>query len=439
MRLSFYSVATVVLALLNFLSWTMYFQVAQDLERALSAHDLLRSAHSLPSDSENTAGRVIADEHALAGAPVKLFKPGRGVEVLLWESFDESLLFSAERQYQVSKMYGSHRTEILGAVAAARRHLPGTQPEQAKYKLVWGAMMADRTGAFRYVLDFRREGRDTRISLLRRIGPYELDETPTGLTVKSPTNTLHIVLTLKGRTHVFEKFVALVGGLQAAVKDVLRLCIVVSVYADQGESVAEAVSRAEKALRRRPGPELCATVVPADGEFTRGRGLQTAASAVKDPQAILFLCDVDMHFNSEFVRRCARNAVPGLRAYFPVPFSYYRSKPQRIGDDFGQWRRYGLGMACVARSDLEALGGFNTKIRGWGEEDVDLFERFVRTKLEIMRVIDAGLQHLWHGKSCPAGLSSVQRQHCLWSMMEYEGTKKDLAQQLVACRANTTK
>jgi hypothetical protein len=62
----------------------------------------------------------------------------------------------------------------------------------------------------------------------------------------------------------------------------------------------------------------------------------------------------------------------------------YRNKPVHISDETGQWRRYGLGMACVARSDIVRLGGYNTNIRGWGEEDVDLYERFVkRSGLEV--------------------------------------------------------
>jgi hypothetical protein len=36
---------------------------------------------------------------------------------------------------------------------------------------------------------------------------------------------------------------------------------------------------------------------------------------------LLFICDVDLTFNAEFMQRCANNAVPGKRAYFPVPFS----------------------------------------------------------------------------------------------------------------------
>ena len=68
------------------------------------------------------------------------------------------------------------------------------------------------------------------------------------------------------------------------------------------------------------------------------------------------------------------------------PCRMYHNRAIRVGDEFGQWRRYGLGMVCLHRGDLARVGGFSTTIRGWGEEDVDLYERIVRSKVEVRRV-----------------------------------------------------
>lgn len=184
-------------------------------------------------------------------------------------------------------------------------------------------------------------------------------------------------------------------------------------------------------------PLLDAKLVACEGEFSRGRGLQAAADAVAGVSAdsVLFFCDVDMKFTVEFMRRCAINPLPGQRVYFPVPFSLYRGKGLVVGHETGEWRRFGVGMLCVRGRDFAAVGGFNTRIRGWGEEDVDLYERFVRKSgLEVMRAIDSGLVHQWHAKTCDPSLSRLQREHCLWSKMEYEGNKRQLAMQLAACR-----
>ena len=61
--------------------------------------------------------------------------------------------------------------------------------------------------------------------------------------------------------------------------------------------------------------------------FSRGVGLEEGALVLnsnRDP--LLFFCDVDMKFNSDFLHRCRMNAVPGKRMYFPIVFSLYRNK-----------------------------------------------------------------------------------------------------------------
>lgn len=75
-----------------------------------------------------------------------------------------------------------------------------------------------------------------------------------------------------------------------------------------------------------------------------------------------------------------------FQVYFPVVFSEFDpavvygagvSAPSHflVTRDSGYWRQFGFGIASAYRSDVEAAGGFNTAIRGWGKEDVDLFDR----------------------------------------------------------------
>ena len=63
-------------------------------------------------------------------------------------------------------------------------------------------------------------------------------------------------------------------------------------------------------------------------QFNRGLGLNTAVQAIQDPygDVLLFICDVDVTFNRDFMNRCRLNAVPGKQVYFPIVFSLYRDK-----------------------------------------------------------------------------------------------------------------
>ena len=64
--------------------------------------------------------------------------------------------------------------------------------------------------------------------------------------------------------------------------------------------------------------------------------------------------------------------------------------------DAGEWRRFGYGMLCVHGTDFAELGGYNTRILGWGEEDVDLYERFVgKSGLEVTSRSCSALHHCY--------------------------------------------
>lgn len=108
---------------------------------------------------------------------------------------------------------------------------------------------------------------------------------------------------------------------------------------------------------------------------------------------ILFFVDVDIVFTVAALQRIRLNTIKGRSAYFPIVFSEF--DPQvvygndtghsqhhfSVSDDTGYWRNYGFGIASAYPTDLNLVGGFNTAIKGWGKEDVDLFDKFVKSKV----------------------------------------------------------
>ncbi|KAK4013046.1 hypothetical protein OUZ56_025290 [Daphnia magna] len=100
--------------------------------------------------------------------------------------------------------------------------------------------------------------------------------------------------------------------------------------------------------------------------FSRARGLQVGVehwenSPIED-DVLIFLCDVDVAFDSAFLERCRRNAQPKRQAYFPIVFSQYNPNVTRrytrhrddsqvptLHKDTGFWRDFGFGMVCTYR------------------------------------------------------------------------------------------
>ena len=173
-----------------------------------------------------------------------------------------------------------------------------------------------------------------------------------------------------------------------------------------------------------------------------------AAAALFGPHELLFFVDADMLFTSDLLHRVRLNTIDQRQVYFPIVFSEYSpyrleeairafrnassshtplsasSNNQRVKTlsshfrfetDDGFWIYFGYGMVSIYAGDLARVGGFNTKITGWGQEDIDLFGKVFRSNLTIFRAVDPGLVHVYHRMTCDPHLSKLQMKMCLES------------------------
>ncbi len=183
-------------------------------------------------------------------------------------------------------------------------------------------------------------------------------------------------------------------------------------------------------------PEAVFTVVEGQGDFARGKALNLGMTHLH-PEDLAFLCDVDMEVGPSFLNRCRRNTIRGKRVYYPEFFKLYNmnyvyrngQKPSRLNikRSHGHWAYYSYGMLCIYKSDYDRVGGMNSNIVGWGEEDVNFFEKVLRKKLEVLRAPDTSLKHRWHDKNCPKSLVGKQYKHCLSSRGENLADRIELA------------
>ncbi len=206
-------------------------------------------------------------------------------------------------------------------------------------------------------------------------------------------------------------------------------------------------------------------------EFSRANllevGVQSCCSnkSIKNTVSsnLLFFCDVDVLFNVQFLDLCRLNARQNKRVYFPILYSYYNSQLSKrqeprmasldlitqrvnsveedpnlnitdieeldllIDNQVGYWRDTGFGMVCLHDTDFWALGGFGDKFRaknGWGGEDVHLVRQFLKSSLEVHRVVTPGLFHLYHKKECLPDLNPSELDECIAVKIKNEASLK---------------
>lgn len=254
------------------------------------------------------------------------------------------------------------------------------------------------------------------------------------------TPYVHFLVPLEGRLDTFRRFMK--NFEEVCLKPQLRVKLVVA-YSSSVSSPRE-----HKAIMRQyqwKYPLAGLVWLDVAGNFSRGIALSLAADEF-DRTALLFLCDVDLIFSKEFVDRCRTNTVLGKRVYFPIMFSQFDPKISHtsntksgsyytINKDAGIWRTYSYGPACMYHQDLHAVGGFDTSIKGWGWEDVDLYEKFVsHSEIAILRAADPGLIHIYHPVKCDLNLPDRQLSLCQGSQASGLANQKSLVRAMLEIR-----
>ena len=270
-----------------------------------------------------------------------------------------------------------------------------------------------------YILDLsvhdrlkKREGVHYRSYLEQPFGNviHKTDDIPLG-------ETVHFIVPLEARLKQFQKFMA--NYEKVCLKTKQKTTLLVLYFTDVSPGIHMKTYRSYKDKY----PKASLEWISLPGEFTKSLALN-AGAAKYDNSSLLFFCDVDMQFTAGSIDRCRANTILGSQVYYPIVFSQFSPDytPHNIrsgGDsylskDTGFWRDFGFGMTCQYRLDLDRVGGFDETIRGWGKEDVVLFDRYVNSgKYTIYRAIEPGLIHIYHDKICDLKLKQEQLTMCL--------------------------
>ncbi|CAB3386551.1 Hypothetical predicted protein [Cloeon dipterum] len=256
------------------------------------------------------------------------------------------------------------------------------------------------------------------------LGPaYALMHQPQQHVTPNPARDklLTFLVPLSGRLKTFHRFISLYEEICILGRQATALVLVLF----PSDEVKETVALVRSIQRRHPSAAI--SILPVFVPFARGMALQLGAAHVQthNEDTILFFVDVDIVFTAAALQRIRLNTIKGKSVYFPIVFSEFdpnivhgnttesrSSNHFLINENTGYWRNYGFGIASAYPSDLNLVGGFNTAIKGWGKEDVDLFDKFVKSKISVFRAADPGLVHVFHIVECDTSLDPPQFAMC---------------------------
>lgn len=362
---------------------------------------------------------------------------------LSWELFSPKNLYSIESSskmpiaYSIKKSINSVLRQTLAKINQEARNVIHRELVLSKMNL--GYVRLSPTQGLQYIFDLRMATYQ-HIAFNKRKLPINVQyqahvQNPFGNMIYTslPTSTrdlptVNIILPLAGRLEAFTRYLANFERTVLLTNENVKLLIV---YFHEKENPTKHKQILQSYINTYPRFDVKWKTV--DGNFSRGLALQLGVAQFSD-DSLLFFCDVDLAFDKEFLQRCRLNTALGKRVFYPIVFSQFnqnlltKSKQEErfqkrqeneifYPDDFkgnnGFWRQYGFGIMCVYGKDMNTVGGFDLKIKGWGMEDVLLYKKFLTIrKYDILRVPDPGLLHIYHQSSCSPDLDPVKLKSC---------------------------
>ncbi len=263
------------------------------------------------------------------------FKPKSRHEVLRYQYFNSSNIFDYFDENPKTGLMGHQRSDIsdIMSQSMALYNSRKVKPWQLK-RLVNGYRRFDPLRGEEYVLDiemFMQMGsasdksdlnKRTEVQRMQIVKPFGTAQM-VSTTLFQDQKMIHFILPVT--TSVNDRFDRFIKNFEEVClkmrEHVYLLVVLFGGKAPTDKTKADALRESMHKLHQKYRSSHI-RVVQTNKDFSRALGLDLGAKQLP-PEALMFFCDIDVAFTSDFLNRCRHNTIQNSQVYYPVVFAQY--------------------------------------------------------------------------------------------------------------------